>query len=153
MSKSGSHRYSEAHRPLTSARFEETALNTYEILKHTHLTMVGLSITLFLLRAALMLVWPKALNARWLKIFPHVIDTLLLVSAIALMLIVSQYPITDNWLTAKLLGLFAYIGFGTIALKRGRNLKTKLLALVAALFSLGYILAVAITHSASLGLL
>lgn len=115
--------------------------------------MVGLSITLFLLRAALMLVWPKALNARWLKIFPHVIDTLLLVSAIGLMLVVSQYPITDNWLTAKLLGLFAYIGFGTIALKRGRNLKTKLLALVAALFSLGYILAVAITHSASLGLL
>jgi uncharacterized membrane protein SirB2 len=127
-------------------------LNTYLVLKHAHLTMVGLSIILFMLRAALMLVWPKALNARWLKIFPHVIDTLLLVSAIGLMLVLSQYPLTHHWLTAKILGLVGYIGFGTVALKRGKTMKTRLLALVAALLCLGYILAVALTRSASLGL-
>jgi len=127
-------------------------LNTYLMLKHAHLTLVGLSIILFMLRAALMLVWPKALNARWLKIFPHVIDTLLLVSAIGLMLVLSQYPLTHHWLTAKILGLVGYIGFGTVALKRGKTMKTRLLALVAALLCLGYILAVALTRSASLGL-
>lgn len=127
-------------------------MNTYLMLKHAHLTMVGLSIILFMLRAALMLVWPRALNARWLKIFPHVIDTLLLVSAIGLMLVLSQYPLTHHWLTAKILGLVGYIGFGTVALKRGKTMKTRLLALVAALLCLGYILAVALTRSASLGL-
>ncbi len=122
------------------------------ILKHSHLTMVGLSIALFLLRAFLLYTWPRALNARWLKVVPHVIDTLLLLSAIGLMLVLEQYPLTQHWLTAKVLGLVAYIGFGTVALKRGRNLKTRSLALVATLLSLGYILGVAMTHSASMGL-
>ncbi|WP_254262508.1 SirB2 family protein [Marinobacterium weihaiense] len=122
------------------------------ILKHSHLLMVGLSIVLFLLRAFMLYTWPRALNTRWLKIVPHVIDTLLLLSAIGLMLVIEQYPLTHPWLTAKVVGLLAYIGFGTIALKRGRNLKTRSLALLAALLSLGYILAVATTRSASLGL-
>ena len=122
------------------------------MLKHAHLTMVGLSITLFLFRAALMLAWPKALKARWLRVTPHVIDTLLLLSAIGLMLTLSQYPLTHHWLTAKILGLVGYIGFGTVALKRGKSKKTRTLALFGALGCLAYILAVALTHSASLGL-
>ena len=127
-------------------------MNTYMMLKHAHLTMVGLSITLFLLRAVLMLAWPRALKTRWLRVVPHVIDTLLLLSAIGLMLTLSQYPLTHHWLTAKILGLVGYIGFGTVALKRGRTLKVRMLALLAALGCLAYILAVALTHSASLGL-
>lgn len=122
------------------------------MLKHTHLTLVGLSITLFMIRALCMYAWPGALKARWLRVAPHVIDTLLLLSAIGLMLIISQYPLTHHWLTAKVVGLLAYIGFGTIALKRGRNLRTRSLALLAALASVGYVLAVAITRSPTLGL-
>ncbi len=122
------------------------------ILKHSHLTMVGLSIALFLLRALLLYAAPRLLNARWLKVMPHVVDTLLLLSAIGLMLVIEQYPLTHPWLTAKVLGLVAYIVFGMVALKRGRNLKTRSLALMAALLSLGYILGVAMTHSATLGL-
>lgn len=125
-------------------------MNTYLMLKHAHLTFVGLSIALFLLRALCMYAWPGALKARWLRITPHVIDTLLLLSAIGLMLTISQYPLTHHWLTAKVLGLLAYIGFGTIALKRGRNLRTRSLALLAALASVGYVLAVAITRSPTL---
>lgn len=127
-------------------------LNTYMILKHSHLLMVALSIALFLLRAFLLYTWPRALNTRWLKVVPHVIDTLLLLSAIGLTLIIDQYPLTHHWLTAKVLGLVAYIGFGTVALKRGRNMKTRSLALIAALLSLGYILGVALTRSATLGM-
>ncbi|WP_236014234.1 SirB2 family protein [Marinobacterium alkalitolerans] len=122
------------------------------MLKHTHLTLVGLSITLFLLRALCMYAWPGALKARWLKVTPHVIDTLLLLSAIGLMLTISQYPLTHHWLTAKILGLVAYIGFGTVALKRGRNLRTRSLALLGALASVGYMLGVAITRSPTLGI-
>ncbi|MGB2130040.1 MAG: SirB2 family protein [Marinobacterium sp.] len=124
----------------------------YLMLKHTHLTLVGLSLTLFLIRALCMYAWPGVLKARWLRIAPHVIDTLLLLSAIGLMLVISQYPLTHHWLTAKVVGLFAYIGFGVVALKRGRNLQIRTLALLAALGSVGYVLAVAITRSPTLGL-
>lgn len=124
----------------------------YTALKHLHLSFVGLTILLFLLRAALMLWWPKGLNARWLRITPHVVDTLLLLSAIGLMLVIHQYPFTHAWLTAKLLGLLAYIGFATLALKRGRTRGIRTIALLLALLSLGYLIAVARTHSATLGL-
>lgn len=124
----------------------------YLILKHTHLTLVGLSIVLFLIRALCMYAWPGVLKARWLRIAPHVIDTLLLLSAVGLMVTIAQYPLTHGWLTAKVLGLVAYIGFGTVALKRGRTLQIRTLALLAALASVGYVLAVAITRSPSLGL-
>lgn len=127
-------------------------MNTYLLLKHSHLLMVALSIALFLLRAFLLYTWPRALRVRWLRILPHLIDTLLLLSAIGLMLVIGQYPLVNHWLTAKLLGLLAYIGFGTVALKRGRTLKGRSLALIGALLSLGYILAVATTRSATLGL-
>lgn len=115
--------------------------------------MVALSIALFLLRAFMLYTWPRALNTRWLKVMPHVIDTLLLLSAIGLTLVIEQYPLTHHWLTAKVLGLVAYIGFGTVALKRGRTMKIRSLALIAALLSLGYILAVAATRSPTLGVL
>ena len=128
-------------------------MNTYMILKHSHLLMVALSIALFLLRAFMLYTWPRALNTRWLKVMPHVIDTLLLLSAIGLTLVIEQYPLTHHWLTAKVLGLVAYIGFGTVALKRGRTMKIRSLALIAALLSLGYILAVAATRSPTLGVL
>ncbi|PSL14309.1 putative membrane protein SirB2 [Marinobacterium halophilum] len=121
------------------------------ILKHSHLMMVALSITLFLLRAFLLYTWPRTLNNRWLKVVPHVIDTLLLLSAIGLMLVIAQYPLTHHWLTAKVLGLVAYIGFGTMALKRARTLQGRSLALIAALLSVGYVLGVAVTRSPTLG--
>ncbi len=124
----------------------------YSALKHLHLSFVGLTIALFLLRAALMLWWPKGLNWRWLRVTPHVIDTLLLLSALGLMLVIHQYPLTHAWLTAKLIALLAYIGFGSLALKRGRTRRARVQALFLALLSLGYLVAVARTHSPSLGL-
>ncbi|MBR9882409.1 MAG: SirB2 family protein [Oceanospirillales bacterium] len=124
----------------------------YTALKHIHLTTVALTITLFLLRSALMLWHPKALNWRWLRIVPHIVDSILLVSAIGLMLVIHQYPLVNHWLTAKVMGVLIYILLGTIALKRGRTKRTRVLAMFGALLSLGYLIAVARTHSPALGL-
>jgi uncharacterized membrane protein SirB2 len=124
----------------------------YVALKHLHLTTVAITIVLFLFRAALMLWWSKGLRWRWVRIVPHVNDTLLLLSGIGLMLQIQQYPFVQHWLTAKLLALLAYILLGTVAIKRGRSRRIRIQALIAALLSLGYLIAVARTHSPTLGL-
>lgn len=78
-----------------------------------------------------------------MKIVPHVIDTVLLLSAIVLAGILAQMGASSDWLVAKVIGLIAYIVLGMIALKRGRTLQVRIAAFIAALAVLGYILAVA----------
>jgi len=118
----------------------------YLALKHIHLTAVGLSFALFALRAFWMLRESPQLQKRWVKIVPHIIDTVLLISAISLAAVLQQYPFVDSWLTAKVLALLAYIGFGTVALKRGRSRNIRMAALAGAVFSAGYIVLVALNH-------
>jgi uncharacterized membrane protein SirB2 len=77
---------------------------------------------------------------------PHVIDTLLLASALTLVVWSHQYPGAQNWLTAKLLALIVYIGLGTVALKRGRTKGARIAAFIAALLVFGYIVKVALTR-------
>lgn len=120
----------------------------YLALKHTHITFAVLSILLFCLRGMWMLSCPEKLQRRWVKIVPHIIDTLLLLSAIALTVTINQYPFTHDWLTAKLIALIGYIVLGTIALKRGKTRSIRLLAFVMALGCVAYIVWVALHHTA-----
>lgn len=120
----------------------------YAAFKHIHLLTVALSLGLFTLRGIWMLLDSDKLQKRWVKIAPHIIDTLLLVSAVGLMFQIQQYPFSDGWLTAKLLGLIAYIVLGAIALKRGKTKGTRVIALVAAFGVIAYIVGVAIRHNA-----
>lgn len=117
----------------------------YVTLKHLHMTCAALSGTLFLLRGAWMLRASGMLQRRWVRIAPHVIDTLLLASAICLVLWSHQYPGQQPWLTAKLVTLMGYIVLGTIALKRGRTKGQRLAAFIAALALFLYIVMVAVT--------
>lgn len=52
-----------------------------------------------------------------LKVLPHVIDTLLLISGIVLAVMAHLVPWLVPWLGVKLLALLAYIGLGTVAMK------------------------------------
>ena len=47
--------------------------------KHLHLTLAVISISFFTLRFAWLLINSDQLNRKWVKITPHIIDTLLLV--------------------------------------------------------------------------
>ncbi len=119
----------------------------YLALKHLHLTAVVLSFALFALRGLWMLTDSPQLQRRWVRIVPHLIDIALLASAIALTLVIQQYPLVNGWLTAKVLGLIVYIILGSIALKRGPSKPIRAAAGVAALAVFGYIVSVALTHS------
>jgi uncharacterized membrane protein SirB2 len=118
----------------------------YATLKTLHLTTIALTLTLFLLRGAWMMADSPQLQARWVRIVPHLNDTLLLASGISLAVLIQQYPLVHGWLTAKLFALIAYIVLGTVALKRGKTKPQRIAAWVAALLVFGYMVAVAIAH-------
>lgn len=123
---------------------------TYALLKNLHLACVVLSGAGFVLRGVWMMQGSPMLARRWVRVVPHVVDTVLLASAIALAAISGQYPLAHGWLTAKVVGLIAYIVLGTIALKRGRTFGIRVTAFCGALLVFSYIVAVAITKSALL---
>ena len=118
----------------------------YSLIKNLHLTTIALSLTLFVLRGAWMIAASPLLQARWVRIVPHVIDTLLLASGIGLAVLIQQYPLVHGWLTAKLLALILYIGLGTLALKRGKTRGQRVAAWIAALLVFAYMVAVAMAH-------
>jgi uncharacterized membrane protein SirB2 len=103
--------------------------------------------SLFILRGLWMMTAPQYLERRWVRILPHVNDTLLLASAIALAVMSRQYPFVMDWLTAKVLALVLYIILGSIALKRGKTRPIRITAFLTALAVFGYIVAVAFSRS------
>jgi uncharacterized membrane protein SirB2 len=121
-------------------------------LKYVHVACVVLSYVLFFVRGVWMMRDSALLARRWVKIMPHVVDTLLLASAIVLALTIRQYPFTAPWLTAKLLGLVVYIGLGMLALKRGKTKRARVAAWIAAQAVFLYIVVVALTKSMLPGL-
>lgn len=119
---------------------------TYLALKNLHLATLTITLVLFLLRGAWMMADSPRLQARWVRIVPHVNDTLLLISGIALAVLIQQYPLVHGWLTAKLFALIVYIVLGTLALKRGKTKSQRVAAWFAALLVFGYMVAVALAH-------
>ena len=120
---------------------------TYLALKHLHIACVVLSGLGFLLRGWWMLNDSPRLKTRLARVVPHVVDTLLLGSALVMAWQSSQYPFAQGWLTAKFFGLLAYILCGTMALKRARTKGRRVVFLALALLAYAYIVGVALTRS------
>ncbi|MBT0961253.1 SirB2 family protein [Denitromonas iodatirespirans] len=116
----------------------------YQAVKHLHVACVSLSGLGFLLRAGWMLSGSPLLSHRLTRILPHVVDTLLLGSAIVL---VTYYGAVPDWVWAKVAGLVVYVVLGSLALKRGRTRSVRIAALVAAIGTFGWIVSVALTKS------
>ncbi len=126
---------------------------SFAVLKMLHVGSVILSFLLFFLRGIWLIKDSAKLRQRWVKILPHVNDTVLLISAIALAMAIQQSPVSDPWLTAKVVGLLLYIGLGMIAMRFGKTRRTKIIAWIAAQFVFLYIVLVALTKSPVLGML
>ncbi|OZG72912.1 regulator SirB [Hahella sp. CCB-MM4] len=120
---------------------------TYSLLKSIHLICVTLTILLFTLRYYWMLTDNALLLKPLVRVLPHIVDTLLLLSAIGLALLLVQYPLVNHWLTAKVIGLVGYIVLGTVALKRGKTKRTRAMAGIGAYLCVAYIISVAVTKN------
>ncbi len=120
---------------------------SYALLKLIHVSAVLLSYLLFLTRGIWMMRASTQLQQRWVKIMPHVIDTVLLASAIMLAVLIQQNPLTDAWLTAKVVGLLVYIGCGMVALRFGKTRTVKVGSWIMAQIVFFYIVLVALTKN------
>ena len=103
------------------------------MLKHLHMTVAVISILLFTFRFALTLVNSNKLSLKWLKIAPHIIDTLLLSLGIALSIKLAINPAEQLWLAEKLLAVFAYIFTGYYTLKLARNRTMQIIGFLGAI--------------------
>jgi uncharacterized membrane protein SirB2 len=122
--------------------------SAYLAVKWLHIGCAALSLGGFVARGVLMLRDSPLLATRFARVVPHVVDTMLLASALWLAWRLGQYPFVHGWLTAKVLGLIAYIVLGSVALRRGRTRRARSIALVFALASAAYIVCVALTRDA-----
>jgi uncharacterized membrane protein SirB2 len=117
----------------------------YGVLKLIHQSAVTLSFFGFFARGIGMLDDAGWLAHRATKTLPHIVDTVLIVSAIWLAWMLRLSPASTPWIAAKIIGLLAYIAFGMVALRFGRTKRVRAGAFVAALLTFAYIVSVALT--------
>lgn len=120
--------------------------------KLIHIITATLSISGFVLRGIWKLTDSPLLRQRWVRIVPHVNDTLLLGLGLWLAFSIRQYPFVHAWLTAKIVAILAYIGLGMVALRFSKTRAVRVTAFAAALAVFAYIVAVALTRSATLSI-
>jgi len=119
----------------------------FEWLKLLHVGSALLSISGFALRGYWMIMDDPRLRSRLTRIVPHLLDTLLLASAIGMLIIWQANPLASGWLTAKIVALLLYIGLGMVAFRFGRTRPARIAAFAMALITAFYIVAVACTKS------
>ena len=120
----------------------------YFTVKLIHQIAVALSLTGFFLRGAASLSGAAWVQSRMAKTLPHIIDTVLLLSALTLAWMLSLTPANAPWLMAKVVGLVAYVALGIVAMRPTRSVRVRVAAWLAAMATAGWIVSVAITKSA-----
>lgn len=116
-------------------------------LRTLHVACALVSVGLFILRHFLNLRGQAWRRSRALRIAPHAVDGLLLLSAVALCVASGQYPLAQSWLTVKLIGLVGYVVLAIQTLRPGRSLLVRRIAFFGAIAAFGFVYSVARTHS------
>ena len=119
----------------------------YLTLKLVHQAAVALSLTGFFVRGAASLGGARWVGGRAAKTLPHIVDSVLLLSALALAWMLRLGPSNAPWLLAKIIGLVAYVLLGVIALRPGRPRTVRAAAWLAALLTAAWIVSVAVTKN------
>jgi uncharacterized membrane protein SirB2 len=119
----------------------------YLPLKYAHLALAIVSISGFVLRGLWMMSGSALLGHKAVRIAPHVVDTLFLITGIALILQLALPVMQSPWLLAKFAGLVFYIVLGAIALRRGATMPIRQVAFVGALSAFAYIVGAAVSKS------
>ena len=117
----------------------------YLVIKNAHASLAALSVTLFLVRAAVSIQQGR-LTSRAFRIIAHTIDTCLLVLGGLLAYMLSLNPFATTWLALKLIAIVAYIICGVIVIKSKRRW-SKVLALGCSMALVAYIVTLAIYKS------
>lgn len=119
----------------------------FDAIKVVHVAAATVSISLFVLRGLWMLRDSPALRRRWVRIAPHLNDTILLAAGVTLAVMSRQSPLEHPWLAAKIGALLVYIALGMLALKPWLSRRGRIAAWLAAIAVFGFIVSAAITRS------
>jgi uncharacterized membrane protein SirB2 len=119
----------------------------YAALKLTHQLTAMLSVSGFFVRGVGSFAGAAWARGRIARTLPHLVDTLLLASALAMAWMLQLHPLTTGWLAAKIGGLLLYIVLGMLALRPGRPLPLRVASWVAALLCFGWIVSVALSKN------
>ncbi|MCQ8103694.1 SirB2 family protein [Methylomonas sp. SURF-2] len=111
------------------------------MLKHIHLLFVALAAIGFIGRVAMAQYQPEMLQRRWIKLSPHILAGLLLLSGIGLVFQGDWLANSYAWIVAKLILMFVFIGLGLMTMREQGE--KRWIAFAAALFCLFYIVKVA----------
>lgn len=120
---------------------------TYSFIRNLHTIAAVVTITGFILRGYWMMSDSGKLQHRITRIAPHVVDTVFLLSGVAMIAMLSLNPLSQRWLLAKFVGLIVYILLGAVAIRRGSTMQIRTVAFVAALSVFAYIVGVAMSKS------
>lgn len=121
-------------------------MDWYPPLKHAHVILAVASGIGFFAHGVLMLRDSPWRRTVWFRVVPHVVDTLLLASAVVLAGYSGQLPWAVDWLGVKIGVLLAYIVCGAIALKRAPTLRIRAVFFVLALALYAQIVTIALTR-------
>ena len=98
-------------------------MSLFTLLISVHLVSVALTIGFFIARYWWRYSNNPLINARWVRIAPHCIDTVLFLSGAGLMWKTGYLPFTDKgaWLTEKLFGVIIYTQNNSSCMKAARE--------------------------------
>ncbi len=124
----------------------------YPLIRTTHITLALTSGAFFLVRGTAMLIGSSLPTSLLVRRMSHLLDATLLLSALLLLFTLRLNPFTTPWLLTKLGFLVAYIGFGMVALHKGRTRSVRAVAFALAVLCFFAIYRIARSHD-PLGLL
>jgi uncharacterized membrane protein SirB2 len=107
------------------------------IVKNTHLIIIALTFIFFIINFVLMMKESPMVNNKLLKIGPHILYTLFVLTAIYMLSVnplINLYPIVNGWVPSKLAGFAIYVLSITFALKWAKSTLWRIAGFISALF-------------------
>ena len=125
---------------------------SYLALKYVHIVFVAASFALFFIRGLwAMRAYPPA-QETWVKVMPHVVDGILILSAVGMLLGAPATLWAGNWLAVKIGLVVLYVLLSVVALRVLKHTILRLIAWVLALATFLFATSIAVLHH-PLGLL
>ena len=106
----------------------------YMIVKNIHLTIISLTFIFFIINFVLTMKESDKVNNKILKIGPHILYTLFILTFIYLVSVINLYPFVNGWASSKLGGFVLYILSITFALKWAKSMVWRIVGFISAVF-------------------
>ena len=120
---------------------------SYLLLKYTHIVCAAASFALFFIRGIWAIRAYPSVQEPWAKALPHVIDGVLLLSALSMLYVSFPTAWGGSWMTVKLALIVVYAGIATYVLRFAKSRAVRAMLWCAALILYLYVTSIAVLHN------